>query len=526
MARCLNLTAFAACYVAVWLVSVGCDSGDARPGPQRQTAERTAVVQGNSQQPKRLTSPAPAAEPAAQRSIATRPAKSKTIKPTETSGDVGKTRSPRAAPEPAVGVAEPAEASRSARLQAAGLRRLVSKHLTLYTDLPRQPAIDELGAVFDLAVPQWCSFFSVDPARVDTWHMTAYLIGDRQLFAQLGVLHDGLPPFLHGYQMGAEIWCYEQPSDYYRRHLLLHEGTHGFMNNLMGGAGPPWYMEGTAELLATHRWADGRLTLKVLPADRGESSYWGRIKAIKDELKADRGMTMREIMRYDERAHLSVEPYAWCWAISTFLEQHPLTQTAFADLRHHTRERGFAFSRRLAAQLEDDWSLLTHQWQMFVRTLDYGYDVERELFGRRPVKPAGSETERVVVAVDRGWQSTGLKLVGGTAYEIKAEGRYRIANDPKSWWCEPNGVTIRYHRGLPLGMLVAAVLGEGHVADANSPLLHPLPIGLARRITAERDGTLYLRINEAPNEHHDNDGEVDVRVRQVSDSVDSPIDGF
>ena len=48
--------------------------------------------------------------------------------------------------------------------------------------------------------------------------------------------------------MGAELWLHDQPTAYYRRHLLLHEGTHVFMASFLGGCGPGWYMEGTAEL--------------------------------------------------------------------------------------------------------------------------------------------------------------------------------------------------------------------------------------------------------------------------------------
>ena len=78
------------------------------------------------------------------------------------------------------------------QLEAAGIRRVAGKHLTLYTDLPRQPAIDELPRVFDLAVPQWCEFFAVEGQRVADWHMTAYLIGDKNLFRRVRVLRAGL----------------------------------------------------------------------------------------------------------------------------------------------------------------------------------------------------------------------------------------------------------------------------------------------------------------------------------------------
>ena len=75
--------------------------------------------------------------------------------------------------------------------------------------------------------------------------------------------------------------------------------------------------------------------------------------------------------------------------------------------------------------------------------------------------PEGAtEGATIQVAADRGWQSTGLLLERGRKYRFEAEGRYQIARDPQVWWCEPNGVTIRYHGGLPLGILLGAVVDE------------------------------------------------------------------
>ena len=60
------------------------------------------------------------------------------------------------------------------RVAAAGLRKLEGNHLTLYTDLPPSPEVDELPHVFDEAVPLWRIYFAAnipvmhpsnDPAR-------------------------------------------------------------------------------------------------------------------------------------------------------------------------------------------------------------------------------------------------------------------------------------------------------------------------------------------------------------------------
>ena len=107
--------------------------------------------------------------------------------------------------------------------------------------------------------------------------MTGYVMKSRERFEQAGLVSSKLPPFKSGYSSGDELWLYDQTSDYYRRHLLLHEGTHCFVNDFFGGSGPPWYAEGLAELCGTHRLEDGKLTLGYMPKSRREAPGWGRI---------------------------------------------------------------------------------------------------------------------------------------------------------------------------------------------------------------------------------------------------------
>jgi hypothetical protein len=323
------------------------------------------------------------------------------------------------------------------RLGAAGIRRVEGRHLTLLTDLPASPELDELPRIFDAALPQWCEYFRVPPASAAAWKPVACVMQDKERFVGAGLYPDDLPPFPHGYSRGERLWLYEQPSGYYRRHLLLHEGTHAFMDRWLGGAGPPWYMEGIAELLATHRWEAGRLTLAVMPQRKEDVPYWGRVKVVKDETAAGRALTLDEIMRYDAQAHQRNEPYAWCWAAAAFFDQHPLTQAAFRELKASVQDRSPRFSRRLTDRLRDHWSQVVEDWQLFVSECDYGYDVARAAVNRRPAAelPAGATT--VTIAADRGWQATGIRLEAGRTYLLTASGRYvvvrrRRRDDPLS----------------------------------------------------------------------------------------------
>ena len=46
---------------------------------------------------------------------------------------------------------------------AAGFRQVAGKHLTLVTDLPPSPAVDELPRLFDAAFPRWCEYLAPMP---------------------------------------------------------------------------------------------------------------------------------------------------------------------------------------------------------------------------------------------------------------------------------------------------------------------------------------------------------------------------
>ncbi len=398
------------------------------------------------------------------------------------------------------------------RVASKGIRKNAGKHLVLYTDLPPSEDVDELPAIFDQAVPQWCEYFGVDPSKVADWQLTAFLMNEKERFQASGLLPDDLPPFLHGFQLGHEIWLYEQPSDYYRRHLVLHEGTHGFMNWHLGGAGPPWYMEGIAELFGTHRWEDGKLSMRHTIRNKEDAEFWGRVRIIKDRFAMEKAMLPREIMQFGPRAHLQVEPYAWCWAVAEFFDNHPKYQDRFRALPTQVTAIGEGFNTDFIAALEPDWPQIDEQWQLFVAEMDYGYDVARAAVEYKPGEPLPAAGKSVTIAADRGWQSAGIRLEAGTTYRISATGRYQIGAEPMTWWCEPGGVTIHYYRGNPLGMLTGALREDDKPLAGLTPLANPAPIGLAREITPSSSGTLYLRINESPAALSDNEGELTVRI--------------
>jgi len=399
-----------------------------------------------------------------------------------------------------------------ARVAREGIRKLAGRRLVLYTDLPSSPEIDALPDAFDQAFPQWCAYFGIDPADHADWRMTGSLMREKVRFVDAGLLPKNVPSFQNGYCRNYELWLFEQPTDYYRRHLLLHEGVHGLMNTLLGGCGPPWYMEGTAELLSTHRWQDGRLTVNHMPIDRDEVPHWGRVRIIQDEVAQRRAMRLPEVVEYSYSAHLNVEPYAWCWAAAVLMDRHPAYQDRFRQLFRNVLQPDF--NERFYAVFKDDWQPLCEQWQLMIASMEYGYDVARTAIDFTPGEPLASDRLETSIAADRGWQNTGIRLESETGYRIRAAGRYQLGTEPQTWWCEPGGVTIRYYGGRPLGILMAAVRPDNVKNGSVSPLLFPATVGLGTRLTPKTSGTLYLKINDSPAELADNAGQVRVLVER------------
>jgi hypothetical protein len=287
------------------------------------------------------------------------------------------------------------------------------------------------------------------------------------------------------------------------------------MHALLGGAGPPWYMEGMAELLGTHRWDGKQLELGYFPKSREEVPDWGRIKLIRDAIGNNRGLTLSDVLRLDAQAHQKTESYAWSWAAAAFLHGHPRYQERFDSLVKEVARDAADFNIHWRQIYEPDLEDLAEEWQTFVASLEYGHDMKRAAIEFKSGEPLPDDGAKATVAADRGWQSSGWQVEEGQQYVLRASGRYQIADRPKIWWCEPNGVSFRYYHGQPLGMLFAAVRPETVDPAKISPLLRPLAVGLGGQITAPHSGTLYFRINDSAAELADNKGTLTVAIKSV-----------
>ena len=396
----------------------------------------------------------------------------------------------------------------------AGFQTLEGKYIRVVTDLPLDDDLRQLPAIFDAAVPQWCARFSVDLADVADWRATAYVMLERERFRQAGLIPPEVPNFPFGFQYRNDLWVAEQSSPYYRRHLLLHEGTHWFMQRKYGAAGPPWIMEGMAEWLGTHRWDGEQLTMGIIPADKQDVPYWGRITLIQQQLQQGQAPSLEAILRYDNSAHQRVDAYAWSWAAVVFLQHHPETRRIFEALLLQPMRNDSSMTRWLFVRLRGRWPELRQEWNAFLTDLEYGYDPAHRMLVLNASQPSELADQPVTfeLAADQGWQSTGIRLASQRTVKIECTGRFGVGTQPDIWISEPDGVTLEYYHGQPLGRVVLTCIADMPKEPEHSQPLKVIPVGRGGEYLLE-PGELFLRVNESIAGLADNSGTITVTIK-------------
>ena len=398
-----------------------------------------------------------------------------------------------------------------------GIRILRGKHLILYTDIPQSKEIDELPEIFDAAVPLWCEFFRIDPKLADNWKMLGVLVEDFKNFDGTPLLKE-VPALRHGYSIGQLLWIREQKSNYYRRHLLLHEGVHGFMNNFFGFCGPRWYMEGLAELLGTHNWDDEKRTLSIswMPQNRDEIQLWGRIRLLQQFIRKNEGLTLETVLTMPFNESDDTYSYAWCWGAASFLNGHPLYKNMLRDYAPDISDKDFT-QRFIDGLNSKENGRFRSDWINYISDIEYGYDFEHSAIKSfTSGKRFGNQAETLEIRSDSGWQNSGFLVEKGKSYTFTAIGRFQLGKEKNGviWWSEPDGVTIKYYRGKPLGALIGAAASTDVNSDFNDPdgFASPFLIGASTVWKCPATGTLFLRVNDSPDQLEDNSGNVQVRI--------------
>lgn len=409
----------------------------------------------------------------------------------------------------------------AATARRAGLRVISSERLVLATDRPPREGdgVDELPAVFDQAFAGWCRHYGIAADSLPQWRACGCLMADRERFRAAGLLPADLPVFTNGFCLGDHFWLIDQSNPAYRRHLLLHEGVHAFTLTVRSLAAPPWYTEGIAEYLATHRLecaADGppRFIATPLPDRAADVEQLGRIEHLRRLHATGAAPAFEAVLAATTSGHGDISAYAANWAAVTMLARHPHYAARFKVL-----ERGpldAAFTERLAETDGWDEARASRDFDAFTVDVDYGFDFARSAIDWSPGRPLTAPA-KVQVDATRGWQNTGLRLTAGHRYALAATGRCTLgtvvdptAGESTTLASEARGISLRWYRGRPIGRLIAAQWVDRPAAGR--PRFEPLAEGGTATVTAVADGPLYLRINESPGELADNAGGLTVDI--------------
>lgn len=407
------------------------------------------------------------------------------------------------------------------RLAQMGIHRYESKHLVLYTDIDPERA-RPLPKLMDEAYAAWVDYFGpLPPDREEKdFQMIGYIMADRNLFRDSGLMTDDIRISLEGVYKDQVFWMNDQPIDYYRRHLMIHEGTHCFMTALPNPTNQfIWYMEGMAELFRAHQTdKEGKTRFQLFPQDRETFGGLGWIRLVNEDIQKNglrlpggvTGMVVNDFQNYTS--------YSWSWALCAFLDGHPRYRERFRRIGSLVTSRSDA-TLELEKVFKADWSELSEEWLVFAGNLCYGYEIERTVLDLRPGQrlTQAEQGPPLEIAPDRGWQSSGVVVEQGKSYLITATGRCVLAATSKPWESEPQGISFRYHAGLPMGMLVGAIRRDSLLEKPPyTTMLEVLPIGREYRLNPHHTGTLYLRVNDFWNELADNSGAYQVTVKETT----------
>ena len=411
----------------------------------------------------------------------------------------------------------------AARARRAGLRVLAGRHLVLATDRPVRDGdgVEELPAVFDQAFAAWCDHFGVDPADHPDWQCFGCLVVDRERFRSAGLLPDAIPGFSNGFCDHNRFWLMDQPNPAYRRHLLLHEGAHAFTLTLRRLATPVWYNEGIAEFLATHRLeasGDGRQpTFRHTPMpDRPEDvEQLGRIEEIESLRASGTAPALNDVLALSVEEHGTIADYATSWAAVAMFAGHPRYATDFEALQRGPLRRDF--NRRLAGMASWDADRARRDFDAVTADLDYGWD-----FNRMAIDWSAGQLlagpRSIAVDASRGWQNSGFAVAAGRRYTVTAAGRIGVgevtdetdgAATPLE--SEPDGITLQWYRGRPVGRLLAGQWVTP--ANGGRPRFEVVAEGRRAELEPLVDGTLYFKVNQAPGRLADDRGRYAVEVR-------------
>lgn len=413
------------------------------------------------------------------------------------------------------------------RLTASGIRAVRSRRLILLTDLPPGD-VDRIPGIADELFLALQKHFGPLPPAADgsEFQVTGCCMADSDAFLSAGLMADGRPEFEHGRHLNYRFWMRDQTDDYYRRHLALHEFVHCWMTCVSGmnDIPPLWYIEGMAEYFATHQVdsdSAGGPEFGLLPTSFEGFEGWGRVSEIQRSFQSRvspkpipaRLPTIRQVCSDATVQEGGLADYPIAWAACWFLFKHPEHSSRFSPLSGAVRRDEFRRAWRTAiSEVPDGFNA---SWQLFIEDIDTGFTGRSLAVARQDHDTKGTLTVRA----DAGWQDTGLQVRAGDEIRVTAEGRATLGSSLRDengatvqvpWISEPQGITIRYHRGAPIGTLIGWIGGD------TSECTGRFAVARESAIQAPTNGRLWLQINAPPSSREHCSGEYESTFRLLS----------
>lgn len=387
-----------------------------------------------------------------------------------------------------------------------GIIRLNSERLILYTDLPAVEAAPLLPLADQFL--RIVNEFLGPPAPTlvsDSRPIVAYLMADQEKFESLHLLPERIPPFHPGWHLARAVWMKSQKQPYYQRHLLFHELSHAALNTRVPRGLPPWFEEGVAELLATHRLKNDTIEWAGIPNSLDEFDGWGRIKEVREALKQAPVPTLEEIGNWSGEKYITLESYAWSWAICFFLAKHPQHSADF----HRWIETRLTTNHPLPPPWTD-WSPEEKaEWYLFAEEIDYGLDLDAWAI-KFPAPASEASLQNFPIPSNRGWQSTGFNVKAEYEYAVTPAGEISLDKTNPHWTSTPSGISIHYASGQPLGRLLGRLLTRD--TDGGMHFGPMIPIGVLSNWNPPGEGLLFLRINDLYGDLANNSGEYSATI--------------
>jgi hypothetical protein len=388
---------------------------------------------------------------------------------------------------------------------------LVGKYVTIVSDQLQADQQAKLLETFEQAVPLWAERLGIEPQRLKSFHIRAFIFASRDRMLSAGVLPAQVPIFNNGIQVGADVWVIRGKTDYATTHLMMHEGVHAMMFWAFGGVGAGWFGEGVAELLATHRREEDRLVIAVIPKSPDESSNWGRIGVLLRDRKEQRVPAVERILEYESSATAELTPYAWSWALLMMLDSYPEYRKLWYQCLQDVKEPAAVFNQRFKHRIASGWGELCQRWRVWSDEIDYGFDVQRNQLPAIASVAKLSSARPFAISAAYGWQPVLVGLSAGTKLRIQAEGEVVLAGHPRPWRSECQGITLEYYQGHRLGELQAMVLDAPASRDGWCRPLKTESVGKEELLNVG-GGVLLLRVNDFSQRRDDNQGSYQVKI--------------